>query len=232
MATTKPEDVRKAVNTAFEQIKTSMLAALGAGNLAGQAVADAVAKARARVNESSEAARKNIEELPSDVEGLRERLDPTELRKLLDEYTDAALKLYHKLAESGEQTWDRFVSQPQVKRSIEQLEEALQAAQERVDEVASDARERMDEVVSMVAGRTRQAGERAGTVAEDVTDKVADRIVEQAPAAEAPAEPTKPPQKSTQQRKPAKTQAKTTKPAARTTSTTRKQQGGSRKSGE
>lgn len=245
MANATSEDVRKAVNTAFEQIKTSMLAALGAGNLASQAVADAVAKARSRVNESSETARKNIEELPADVESIRERLDPTELRKVLDEYTDSALKLYHKLAESGEETWERFVSQPQVKRSIEQLEEALQAAQERVDDVTSDARERVDEVFSRVAGRTRQAGERAGTVAEDVTDRVADRIVESAPEAETPAEPAGASRQAGRERKQAKTAktaktpktAKTTSAAARgtsgrTTSTTRKPQGGSRKSGE
>ncbi|ASR33926.1 hypothetical protein BAY61_01745 [Prauserella marina] len=190
MASTTPEDVRKAVNTAFEQVKTSLLAALGAGNLASQAVADAVNKAKERVTESSETARKNIEELPSEVESFREKLEPTELRKLLDEYTDAALKLYHKLAESGEETWEKIRTQPQVKKSFDQLEEALHAAQGRVDGVASDAKERVDEVFTRVTGRTREAGEEVATKVEDVAAKVedvanevADKVEDAAPKA-------------------------------------------------
>ncbi|MFC4001770.1 hypothetical protein ACFS2C_01570 [Prauserella oleivorans] len=187
MATTNTED-RK--NTgAIEQIKTPLLAALGAGNLAGQAVADVLTKARERVTESSEVARKNIEELPSDFESLRGRLDPAELRKLLDEYTDAALKLYHRLAEAGEETWEKLVAQPQVKRNLEQLEETLHTAQGRVDEVASDVRERIDEVVAKVTGRTREVGEQAALKVEDtaakveeVTGDVADKVEEAAPS--------------------------------------------------
>ncbi|WP_034238495.1 membrane protein, partial [Saccharomonospora iraqiensis] len=148
METTRTDDVRKAVHTAREQVRTSLLAALGAGNLAGEAVADAVSKARERVTESSESARRNIEELPGELEQLRDRLDPAELRKLLDEYTDSALRLYRRLAESGEQTWDRLSEQPQVRQAVEQLEEALHSAQERMDDVTSDTRERVDEMVS------------------------------------------------------------------------------------
>ncbi|MFF5986073.1 hypothetical protein [Prauserella flavalba] len=189
MANTGSEDVRKVLNTAFEQVKTSLLAALGAGQLAGQAVTDAVGKARERVSESSEVARRNIEELPSDVETLRERLDPAELRKLLDEYTEAALKLYHKLAESGEQTWEKFLAQPQVKKNVEQLEEVLHTAQGRVDELSHDVRERVDEVLTRVTGRTREAGEEAAIKVEDaavkveqVSSDVADKIEEASPA--------------------------------------------------
>ncbi|PXY35071.1 hypothetical protein DI005_15635 [Prauserella sp. PE36] len=189
MANASSEDVRKILNTAFEQVKTSLLAALGAGQLASQAVTDAVGKAKERVNESSEVARRNIEELPSDVDTLRERLDPAELRKLLDEYTEAALKLYHKLAESGEQTWEKFLAQPQVKKNVEQLEEALQTAQGRVDELSHDVRERVDEVLSRVTGRTREAGEEAAIKVEDaaakveqVSSDVADKIEEASPA--------------------------------------------------
>jgi len=127
MTTPKTEDVRKAVATAFDQVRTPLLAALGAGNLASQAVTDAVAKARANVTKNTEAARKGIEELPTDVESLREKLDPAELRKAIDEYTEAALKLYNKLAESGEQAWDKIAAQPQVKKALEQLDDALSA---------------------------------------------------------------------------------------------------------
>jgi heparin binding hemagglutinin HbhA len=177
-ATPKSEDVRKVVSTAVDQFRTSLLAALGAGNLAGKAVVDAVAKAKERVTEGSETARKNIEELPSDVESLREKLDPAELRKVIDEYTDAALKLYNKLAETGEETWDKIISQPQVKKAIEQLEDALQQAQGRVEEVATETRGRVDEVLAKVTKKTRSTGEKAARKVESVADETADKVEE------------------------------------------------------
>ncbi|QWF79941.1 hypothetical protein [Amycolatopsis sp. CA-230715] len=178
MTAPKTEDVRKAVNTALEQVRTPLLAALGAGNLASQAVVDAVSKAKERVNESSEAARKNFEEFPTDVESLREKLDPAELRKVIDEYTEAAIKLYNKLAESGEQAWDKIAAQPQVKKALEQLEDALQTAQDRVEEVTGDARERVDGVLGKVTKRTRSAGEKTARKVTEVASEVADKVEE------------------------------------------------------
>lgn len=178
MTAPKTEDVRKVVNTAVEQVRTSLLAALGAGNLAGQAVADAMAKAKVRVTEGSETARKNIEELPTDVESLREKLDPAELRKVVDEYTDAALKLYNKLAESGEQAWDKIVAQPQVKKAIEQLEDALQQAQGRVEEVATETRGRVDGVLAKVTRQTRSTGEKAARKVQTAADETAVKVEE------------------------------------------------------
>ncbi|WP_232376390.1 hypothetical protein [Amycolatopsis aidingensis] len=164
------------VNAALEQVRAPLLAALGAGNLAGQAVVDAVGKARERVSEGSESARKTFEDLPNEVESLRSKLDPAELRKLIDEYTEAAVKLYHKLTESGEQTWDRISAQPQVKRAIEQLEEALNAAGDRVEGVAGETRERVDEVLARVTKRTRSSGEQAARTVQEVAGEVAERI--------------------------------------------------------
>jgi heparin binding hemagglutinin HbhA len=178
MTTPKTDDVRKVVGTAVEQFRTSLLAALGAGNLAGQAVADAVAKAKVRVTEGGETARKNIEELPTDVESLREKLDPAELRKVVDEYTDAALKLYNKLAESGEQAWDKIVAQPQVKKAIEQLEDALQQAQGRVEGVATETRGRVDDVLAKVTRQSRSTGEKAARKVQTVADETAERVEE------------------------------------------------------
>ncbi|GAA1980546.1 hypothetical protein [Amycolatopsis minnesotensis] len=178
MTTPKTEDVRKAVNTALDQVRTPLLAALGAGNLASQAVVDAVSKAKERVNEGSEAARKNLEEFPTDVESLREKLDPAELRKVIDEYTEAAIKLYNKLAESGEQAWDKIAAQPQVKKALEQLEDALQTAQDRVDEVTGDARERVDGVLGKVTKRTRSAGEKTARKVTEVASEVAEKVEE------------------------------------------------------
>lgn len=156
MTTPKTEDVRKAVNTAVDQFRTSLLAALGAGNLASKAVVDAVGKAKEKAAENRETVKKNIEELPTEVQQLREKVSPAELRKVIDEYTEAALKLYNKLAESGEQAWDKLVEQPQVKKAIEQLEEALQTAQGRVEDVTTEARERVEDVIAKVTGRPRE----------------------------------------------------------------------------
>ncbi|WP_019815058.1 prolipoprotein diacylglyceryl transferase [Saccharomonospora saliphila] len=176
MGTTRTDEERTVLTTAVGQMRTSLLAALGAGNLAGQAVADAVAKARTRLNESSETARRTVEDLPTELESLRGRLDPAELRKLVDDYTDSALRLYHRLAENGEQTWDRLSEQPQVRRGREQVGEALHAAQERVDGVTTDARVQLDELVSLLTRRTREAGHDAGRATAEAGDRAADAI--------------------------------------------------------
>jgi heparin binding hemagglutinin HbhA len=178
MTDPKTDRTRTQVNSALGQVRTSMLAALGAGNLASQAVADAVNKTRERVTEGSEAARRNIEELPSDVESLRGRLDPAELRKAVDEYTDAALKLYNKLAESGEEAWDKLAAQPQVKRALEQLEEAVAAAQDRAGGVATDTRGRVDEVLGLITKRTRSTGEKSARRVKEAAGDVAEKVEE------------------------------------------------------
>jgi heparin binding hemagglutinin HbhA len=167
------EDVRKAreqavavLNTAAESVRTPLLAALGAGDLATHAVIDAVNKARTKVNEGTAA-------VPSDLTGLREKVDPAELRKLVDEYTEAAQKLYHKLADQGEDALAKLKSDPRVGKAIEQLEEAIATLQERVGDVAGDARELADEVLAKVTRRTRSLGEKAASKVERATEDAA-----------------------------------------------------------
>jgi heparin binding hemagglutinin HbhA len=174
------EDVRKAreqavavLNTAAESVRTPLLAALGAGDLATQAVIDAVNKARTKVNEGTTSARGTVDTLPRDFAGLREKVDPAELRKLVDEYTEAAQKLYHKLADQGEGALTKLKSDPRVGRAIDQLEEAIATLQERVGDVAGDARELADEVLSKVTRRARVVGEKAATTVENVAEDAA-----------------------------------------------------------
>ncbi|GAA0650518.1 membrane protein [Kutzneria viridogrisea] len=175
------EDVRKvgeqavaAVGTVLEQARTPLLAALGAGDLAGKAVTEALAKARTQVNERAEAARTAVDELPSDLGGLREKLDPAELRKLLDTYTTAASNLYEYLAEHGAETLGKLRAQPQVKRALDQVE----AAQHRAEDLAADARGLADDVLGKVARRTRSVGEKAAEKVEDLAEQVAEDVVE------------------------------------------------------
>ncbi|OZM70179.1 hypothetical protein CFN78_26800 [Amycolatopsis antarctica] len=165
-------------HTPLDQLRTPLLAALGAGNLAGQAVVDAVGKAKERVAEGGETARKNMDELPTDIESLRGKLDPAELRKAIDEYTEAALKLYSKLAESGEQALDKILSQPQLKRTIEQLEGAARTAQDRFDDVAGETRGRVDDVLGKVTKRTRSTGEKAARTVQQVAGETAEKVQE------------------------------------------------------
>jgi heparin binding hemagglutinin HbhA len=213
MTTPKTEDVKKAVTTALDQVRTPLLAALGAGNLATHAVTDAVAKAKENVTKSGEAVRKNVQELPTDVESLREKLDPAELRKVIDEYTEAALKLYNKLAESGEQAWDKIVAQPQVKKAIDQLEEALTTAQGQVEDVAGDVRERVEDVLAKVTKRTRSAGEKTARKVTEVAGDAAEAVEE---LGEDVAHETR----SVTRKVANKTAPKTASPARRTTTAT------------
>lgn len=173
MTLPKGDDVRKtgeqAANTALEQVRTSLLAALGAGDMAAKAVADAVHRAKER------AANVNVAELPADVRG---KLDPVELRKLVDEYTEAAVKLYQKLAEHGEDALGKLRAQPQVKKAIEQLEEAVGTAQLRAGGVAGDARALAEDVLGRVTRKTRSVGEKAAARTERVATEVAEAVVE------------------------------------------------------
>src|ERR1700741_3873431 len=123
VALPKTEDVRKAGGQAVDALRTPLLAALGAGDLATQAVRDAVNKTRSRVNEGADAAKGAVDQVPRDLAGLR---------KLVDEYTDAAQKLYQKLADQGEEALTKLKAQPQVGKALDQLEEAIATLQHRV----------------------------------------------------------------------------------------------------
>jgi len=178
VALPKTDDVRKAGEQAVEALRTPLLAALGAGDLATQAVRDAVNKTRTRVNEGAGAAKGAVDELPRDLAGVREKLDPAELRKLVDEYTDAAQKLYQKLADQGEDTLTKLRSQPQVSKALDQVEEAIATLQERVGDVAGDARDLADEVLAKVTRRTRSVGEKTARAAQTSAADAAEAIEE------------------------------------------------------
>ena len=167
-----------ALNNAVEQVRAPLLAALGAGDLATQAVVDAVNKARTRVSERAEAAKGAVEDLPTDLSGLREKLDPAELRKLVDEYTEAAQKLYQKLTDAGEDALAKLREKPQVKKALDQLEEAIATLQERVGDVAGDARELAEDLLTKVTRRTRSVGEKTARRVEQASADVAEAVQE------------------------------------------------------
>jgi heparin binding hemagglutinin HbhA len=160
----KTEDVTKvreqathALGEAVEQARTPLLAALGAGDLAAQALVEAVNKVRTQLNERAEAAR---QDLPNDLGELREKFDPAELRKRVDAYSQTAKQLYDYLAERGEETLHRLQDQPRVKKVWDQVG----TAQDRVEETVDEVRDLADDVLGKVSrpfGKTEAAKESA-----------------------------------------------------------------------
>ncbi|GAA0505548.1 hypothetical protein [Saccharopolyspora thermophila] len=150
----KTEDVNKvreqAAQTfaeAVEQARTPLLAALGAGDLAAQALLDAVNKVRTQLNERS---------VPADLTELRDRLDPAELRKRFDAYGQSARQLYDYLAERGEQTLHRLQEKPQVKKVWDQVGSAQGKVEETVDEVRDLADDVLGKVRRPFAGTAEE----------------------------------------------------------------------------
>jgi heparin binding hemagglutinin HbhA len=170
------EAARKAMASAFEQARTPLYAVIGAGDATTKVIFDAVGKARTQVTESAEAAKTAVDELPTDVATLREKLDPTELRKLVDQVVEAANKLYKELAAEGEKTVGKLRSEPRIKKAVEQFDQAAQTAQQRAEKVVDDTRELADEVLGKIVRRTRSTGEKAALAAVEATEELAAEV--------------------------------------------------------
>jgi len=172
------EQATDAVTKSVEQLRTSLLAALGAGDLATEAARDFLNKAKDNATKRTETVRGAVDELPADLKELREKADPAELRKLVDEYTEAAQKLYRKLTDRGEDRLEKLRTEPRVKKAIDQLEEALKNAQTRVEGVTTDARHVADDVIAKVTRRTKETGEKVADKIEETGDEVAGEVRE------------------------------------------------------
>ena len=172
------DELRKAGEQAAAAARTPLLAALGAGDLAAKAVIEALNKAKTSLDERAAATKTAVDELPGEISGLREKLDPAELRKLVDAYTQSALHLYSYLAEQGEQTLEKLRTQPQVQKTLHQVEEVVDAAQKRAESAASDARELADDVLGKVTRRTRSVGEKVAHDIDDASEKLAEAVEE------------------------------------------------------
>lgn len=139
----KTDDVNKAFKDGVDQARTPLLAALGAGDLAAQAVLDAVNKFRTEVNERTESAKA---ELPKDFSEFKAKLDPSEVRKQLETYGETAKKIYDQLSEHGEETFKKLQDSSQVKKVREQVG----TAQGRVEDTVGDVRGLADDVLGRV----------------------------------------------------------------------------------
>jgi heparin binding hemagglutinin HbhA len=177
-----------------EDLKAPLLAAVGAADLALATVNEIVAALRERAEEARTDAEARVEgaragftklqeELPSQVDEIRGRLNSDELRKAAEGYAEAATTTYNKLVERGEEALARLRSQP-----------AIGEAANRVESVTDQAVELTQDALGTVASQTRAVGERAaklvGVELPKKTEKAAapvKKAAAKAPAKSAPA---------------------------------------------
>ncbi len=157
----------------IDDLRTPLLAAVGAADLAlatvnelvanlrerraGEATADASTRAdktRERLNTRVEQTRERLnklqEYLPKEFGELRERFTSEELREAAERYLRAATTTYNNLVERGEAALERLRSQPTIEGNVAKGQGYL-----------DDAVERTGHALGTVASQTRAAGERA-----------------------------------------------------------------------
>ena len=218
-----------AENTTVEDLKAPLLAAVGAADLAlatvneivvtlreraeeartdaGERAEESRAKLTARVDEARDRLTKLQSDLPKELGDLRERLSADELRKVAEEYAEAATSTYNKLVERGEAALERLRNQP-----------AIEGAADRVEEYVDQAVELTQDALGTVATQTRAVGERAAKLVgvelsgriEEAGDEVTSAIkkatapVKKAPAKKAPAKKAAAVKKAPAKKAPAK----------------------------
>lgn len=141
--TTARDQATQTFDEVVQHARTPLLAALGAGDVAAQTMRDTLEKVRTQLNERAETAR---QDLPNDLNELRDKLDPAELRKLVDTYTESARQLYSYLAGRGEETWNRLQTEPRV----QQVRDRVGTAQDKVDDAVGEVRDLADDVLGTV----------------------------------------------------------------------------------
>ncbi len=205
-----------AENPTVEDLKAPLLAAVGAADLALATVNEIVvtlreraeeartdatgraeesrAKLTARVDEARERLTKLQEGLPKELGDLRERLTAEELRKVAEEYAEAATNTYNKLVERGEAALERLRSRP-----------AIEEAAGRVEGYVDQAVELTQDALGTVASQTRAVGERAAKlVGVELPGKVEEAIAPVKAAAQKAAPARKAPAKKAPAKAPAK----------------------------
>jgi heparin binding hemagglutinin HbhA len=149
-------------NPTIDELRTPLLAALGAADLALATVNELLSELRDRAGETRSDTRSRVEDsrarltrlqedLPAQLRGLRGRFTPEELRSAAEGYVEAASTRYAELVERGEAALERLRSQQGG------LEEVSALAEGYVDQAV----ELTQEALGTVASQTRAVGERA-----------------------------------------------------------------------
>ena len=188
----------------IEDLKAPLLAAVGAADLALATVNEIVATLRERAEEARTDANTRVgevrtnlaklqEELPSQVDEIRGRLNSDELRKAAEGYAEAATTTYNKLVERGEAALERLRSQP-----------AIEEAANRVESVTDQAVELTQDALGTVATQTRAVGERAAKLVGVELPKKAEKTAAPVKKAAAKAPAKAPAKKAPAKKAPAK----------------------------
>lgn len=180
---------------AFDSVKSPLFAALGAVDAATHTVSDAFTKLRneaaGRKEEAQQRLHKTLNslqslaaDLPKEVGELRHRLEPAELRKLAEEYREAAQKTYHALIERGEEVFGELRNQPRVKQALESVESGVDTAQQRLEIAVRDLNNAVDELRSRFAASSWSIGEQFAQRTERAATTTAERVQEAGAAAQ------------------------------------------------
>ncbi len=149
-------------NPTIDELRTPLLAALGAADLALATVnelltefreraGDTRSDTRSRVEESRARLTKLQEDLPAQLRELRGRFTADELRSAAEGYVEAASTRYAELVERGEAALERLLSQ----------QGSLEDVSARAEGYVDQAVELTQEALGTVASQTRAVGERA-----------------------------------------------------------------------
>jgi heparin binding hemagglutinin HbhA len=191
-------------NPSIDDLKTPLLAALGAADLALATVNDLLAElrdlaegtrtdTRSRVEESRARLTKLQDELPEQLRDLRERFTADELRSAAEGYLEAATARYNELVERGEAALERLRSQS-----------GLDDASARAEGYVDHAVELTQEALGTVASQTRAVGERAAKLVGIELPKKADAAAKKAQKAVGNAAKKVPAKKAPAKKAPAK----------------------------
>ncbi len=149
-------------NPTIDELRTPLLAALGAADLALATVNELLTEFRERAGETRTDTRSRVEEsrarltklqedLPAQLRELRGRFTAEELRAAAEGYVEAASTRYAELVERGEAALERLLSQ----------QGSLVDVSARAEGYVDQAKELTQEALGTVASQTRAVGERA-----------------------------------------------------------------------
>lgn len=141
------EQAEAGVNATFDAVRSPLLAALGAVDAATRAVTE-----------------------------LRHRLEPGELRKLAEQYGEAAHNGYLSLIERGEEILNEISKQPRVRHALESVEAGVDTAQARLENAVRDLNATVDELRARFARTSRTVGEWSARETEDIATATGERV--------------------------------------------------------
>jgi heparin binding hemagglutinin HbhA len=170
-------------NPTIDELRTPLLAALGAADLALATVNELLSELRDRAGETRTDTRSRVEDsrarltrlqedLPAQLRELRGRFTPEELRSAAEGYVEAASTRYAELVERGEAALERLRSQQGGLEDVSALAEGY------VDQAV----ELTQEALGTVASQTRAVGERAAKLVGIELPKKAEPAAKKSPA--------------------------------------------------